>query len=355
MTNLVLGIVGALILVILLMLFRIQSLLSINTKSASDIGANSSNRFNGLLMLIVPILGAIAVIWYTPIAAESFLPEASSEHGLVTDRLFWISIAVISVMFIVTNAALFYFAYRYQYRKDKKASFYHDNPQLEVFWTIVPAVIMALLVFFGWKAWSDITSDPPEDALAVEIVGKQFNWYVRYPGEDGKLGKHDFRLINDGAGNELGVDFEDKASEDDFVPRELHIPVGKPVVFKIRARDVLHSVFAPHFRLKMDAVPGMRTQFHFVPTKTTAQMIAETGNPDFTYEIACAQICGRGHFAMRLIVVVEEEEEYEKWVAEQSTILEGNPDLKGKGLSDLRKKNLAKQKENTKKDKTASL
>jgi cytochrome c oxidase subunit 2 len=109
------------------------------------------------------------------------------------------------------------------------------------------------------------------------------------------------------------------------MPRELHIPVGKPVEFRIRARDVLHSVFAPHFRLKMDAVPGMPTRFWFVPTKTTAEMRIETGNPDFNYEIACAEVCGRAHFSMRLIVVVEEPEEYEKWKAEQEPWLSRFP------------------------------
>ena len=120
------------------------------------------------------------------------------------------------------------------------------------------------------------------------------------------------------------------------MPREIHLPKGKPVLLKIRARDVLHSVFLPHFRVKMDAVPGMPTQFWFVPTKTTAEMRAETGNPDFNYELACTEICGRGHFSMRLIVVVDEPAEYEQWKSEQGSFLSKNPDYISKIPEEMR-------------------
>src|SRR5690606_18298201 len=113
--------------------------------------------------------------------------------------------------------------------------------------------------------------------------------------------------------NEFGLDFTDRSSFDDFIPRELYLPKGRPVEIKIRARDVLHSFYLPHFRVKMDAVPGMPTRFGFTPTKTTEEMREETGNPDFNYELACAEVCGRGHFSMRMIVVVLEPEEYDKW------------------------------------------
>jgi cytochrome c oxidase subunit II len=129
------------------------------------------------------------------------------------------------------------------------------------------------------------------------------------------------------ASNEMGIDFTDKDSHDDFMPREIHIPVNQPILFKIRARDVLHSVFAPHFRLKMDAVPGMSTKFWFIPTKTTEEMKAETNNPNFKYEVACTEVCGKGHFAMRYIIVVETEEEYNKWLKEQEPLTKTNPEF----------------------------
>lgn len=349
MNSLIIGLAVVLILSILFLLFRIQALVTIVKGSHKRVGM--SNRINGALMLIVPITLLALTVWYSPIAAKSFLPEASSEHGIATDNLFWTSITIISLMFLITNAGLFWFAYRYQYKEGRQASFFHDNTRLEVFWTIVPAVIMALLVFFGWKTWSDIMREPPKEAVQVEIMGKQFAWQVRYPGKDGKLGNHDFRLIDDVAGNEFGIDFDDKASNDDFLARELYIPKGQPVLFKIRARDVLHSVFAPHFRVKMDAVPGMPTQFHFVPTKTTEEMRTQLNNPEFNYELACTEICGRGHFAMKFTIVVVEPEEFKKWYAEQTPFLETNPQFKGKGLSDLRKKTLAKKNTQEKEDK----
>ena len=117
-----------------------------------------------------------------------------------------------------------------------------------------------------------------------------------------------------------------KNSFDDFKSLELHLPANKEILLKIRAKDVLHSVFLPHFRVKMDAVPGMPTQFKFTVTKTTQQMRDELGNPNFNYELACAEICGRGHFSMKMSVVVEDEESYEKWKASQEAWLKQNPD-----------------------------
>jgi len=122
------------------------------------------------------------------------------------------------------------------------------------------------------------------------------------------------------------LDLTDKNSFDDFKSLELHIPKGKEVLLKIRAKDVLHSVYLPHFRVKMDAVPGMETSFKFVATKSTEDMRTETGNPNFNYEMACAEICGKGHFSMRFLVVVDEPEAYEKWKASQESWLKQNPD-----------------------------
>jgi cytochrome c oxidase subunit 2 len=235
---------------------------------------------------------------------------------------------------------LFYFSFRYRYREKNKALYFPHNSSLEKIWTIVPAIVMALLVFSGLKVWNKITSKPPADAEVIEIMGYQFAWKTRYPGNDQQLGAYDFRLVD--ATNVMGVDFRDKASFDDFEPRELHLPKGKAVLFKIRARDVIHSVYAPHFRLKMDAVPGMPTSFWFIPTKSTEDMRKETGNPNFNYEIGCAEICGRGHFAMRLLVVVDEPEQYEKWKAEQKSWLSSNPDYLAKVPADLKELALIK-------------
>jgi cytochrome c oxidase subunit 2 len=175
------------------------------------------------------------------------------------------------------------------------------------------------------QEWNYITTFPAENECEViEVMGKQFAWQVRYPGKDNKLGRYKFKAID--ATNEFGIDFTDSASFDDFVPRELHLPKGKKVLLRIRARDVIHSVFLPHFRVKMDAVPGMPTRFWFVPTKSTEEMRDITGNPKFNYELACTEICGRGHFAMRFLVVVDEPEDYEAWKASQNRWSEDNAD-----------------------------
>ncbi|WP_308701873.1 cytochrome c oxidase subunit II [Pontibacter ummariensis] len=264
----------------------------------------------------------------------------ASVHGDWTDSLFWTTMIIIGVVFVITQILLFWYSYKYKHQDDKKAYYYPHNNKLEIVWTMIPAVVMALLVFAGWKTWTKITSASPEDAVVIEVMGKQFSWMVRYPGPDGVLGDAKIPLVD--ATNQMGVDFSDQYALDDFMPREIHVPKGKPVLLKIRAQDVIHSVFMPHFRLKMDAVPGMPTKFWFVPTKTTYEMQNETGNPDFKYELACAEVCGRGHFAMRFIIVVDEPEDYEAWVAEQVPFVEEHPEILTKAETTPAKELVAK-------------
>lgn len=329
-------IVAALVLlfVVIGLLVRAQVLIDIFTKS-SERRVGLSNKINALLFPVFFVVGLIGFIYLSVTSRKYYLPESASEHGVRTDELFWITMGVITVVFIATHVLLFFFPYVYQFKENRKALFYPVNHRLEFIWTVIPAVVLSLLVFSGWKVWSDIMKEAPKDAVVVEIVGKQFNWLVRYPGKDLELGKHNFRKIDDL--NTVGIDFADKDAFDDFMAGEVHIPVGKPVLFKIRARDVLHSVFAPHFRLKMDAVPGMPTKFWFTPTKTTAQMKNETGNPDFTYEIACTEVCGRGHFGMRIPLVVHDEDEYNDWFKSQQSFLAKNPDYLKKVPENLKK------------------
>jgi cytochrome c oxidase subunit 2 len=317
---------------------RLQDVLkSIKKEDAVD-AVPSGNRVNGIMFLVVLVAGGGAILWSYLDAREYFLPIASSVHGRRTDDLFWFSMGILTIPFILVNFLIFFFSWKYQYKKGNKASFYPDNHKLELIWTIVPAIVMALLVFTGWKAWSDITSEAPSDAEVIEITGKQFNWIARYGGvNDNKLGNYNFKLID--AQNEVGIDLSDENSFDDFQnPSELHIPANRPVLLKIRARDVLHSVFIPHMRVKMDAVPGMPTKFWFVADKTTAEMRAETGNPNFDYEIACTEICGQGHFSMKMKLVVDDEATYKKWCSEQTTFLQTYPEYLAKVPANLKAK-----------------
>ncbi len=318
---------------------RLQGVLK-GVKSSDESGEPEGNKWNATLILIVLVLGLIGSVWSYLHAEQFFLPEASSVHGRRTDDLFWFSMGLLFIAFLIVNFLIFFFAWKYRYKKGRVAKFYPDNHKLELVWTVIPAIVMATLVITGYRAWTDITSEAPKDAEVIEITGKQFGWIARYGGVDNnKLGNYNYKLID--PQNEVGIDLTDENSFDDFTnPSELHIPANRPVLLKIRARDVLHSVFIPHMRVKMDAVPGMPTKFWFVADKTTAQMRAETGNPEFNYEIACAEICGSGHFGMKMTLVVDDEATYRKWVSEQKTFLETYPDFLSRVPDNLKAKAL---------------
>jgi cytochrome c oxidase subunit 2 len=288
-------------------------------------------------MLIFWLLFVILGSWSFLNAKPDFLPVAASEHGVKTDNMFWISMAVVTFAFFVSNTLLFYFAYKYRFNKNRKATFYPVNHKLELIWTVVPAIVMAILVFTGWRTWRDITSQAPSNAAVIELTGHQFGWYVRYAGvDDSQLGNVNYKLIDET--NSLGIDFTDKNSFDDFTATELHLPKGQPVLLKIRAQDVLHSVYLPFHRVKMDAVPGMPTKFWFIPTISTDEMRAKLGKPDFNFKVNCTEVCGRGHFGMSITVFVDEPEDYKKWVAEQKPFLATNPSYLDKVPANLKAK-----------------
>lgn len=324
MINLAVAISVLLVVVILVLLFRIQTLASVFTGSTQK-RIGQSNKINAILLLLFLLLGGAAFAWSYLKYEKDILIPVGSLHGVWIDEMFWLTMIILMIVFVITQALLFWYSYKFQHKADKRAFFFPHNNKLEIFWTVIPAIVMAILVFRGWKTWTTITNPAPQDAIVVEVVGKQFNWLVRYPGADNRLGVVKTSLI-DGT-NEFGMDFSDKNVNDDFVTNEIHIPKGKPVLFKIRSRDVMHSFYVPHFRAQMHAVPGMPTKFWLTPTKSTADMATETGNPDFKYELVCNQICGRGHFAMRAVIVVDEPEDYAKWVAQQKSFVESNPDL----------------------------
>ncbi|MCU0353190.1 MAG: cytochrome c oxidase subunit II [Cytophagales bacterium] len=333
-----------LILAILVTVFRVQLLINVSKKENETVG--TSNKVNAIIFPIFLVLGFAGAIWVSFYSDPYLLPEAQSIHGKRTDNLFWITMGVIGAVFFATHILLFWFPYKYQFKKERKATFYPHNNNLEIVWTVIPGIVLTVLVISGWWVWRDVMRDAPKDATVVELVGKQFNWIVRYPGDkqaligqaSPELGRYDYRLID--AVNEVGIDFTDANSFDDFMSTEIRIPKGKPVLLKIHARDVLHSVFMPHFRVKMDAVPGMQTRFWFVPEKTTAEMRAELNNPNFNYELACTEICGRGHFSMRTLIVVEEPEDYAKWVAAKKPFLAQNRDYLSQVPANLKEKAL---------------
>jgi cytochrome c oxidase subunit II len=264
------------------------------------------------------IVGLIGVWWCNDLYYKKTLfPQgAASEMGEKIDLMLYITIGVTGVVFVITQILLFWFAFKYQENDDNKVYYFPHNTKLELLWTTVPAIFLTVLVVFGLKYWFKITSDAPKDAVLVEVTGHQFGWEFRYPGPDGILGKKNFKLTK--GANSLGVDFNDPASLDDIhVGATMHIPVNKPIKFVINAQDVIHDVGLSHFRMKMDAVPGIPTTLWFTPLYTTEEMKVRSGNPNFVYELSCDQMCGKGHFSMRGVIIVESEADYKKWLAEQ--------------------------------------
>ncbi len=324
MMSLIIGLGVVLVLVILYLIFRIGNLVELIKGKNDDV--SSWNTVNAYLMMIFMIGSLVLFVWYSVTYFDSYNLPVASDHGVLTDYLFWVTMAISVVAFVVISIAMFWFTFKYRYNPERRASFMADDHRLEIVWTLIPAVVLALLIFTGLRAWSDITGPASKDAVVIELVGQQFLWTARYPGvKDSQLGKQNYKLID--ASNEFGLDLSDKNTFDDFKSLELHLPKGREVQLMIRAKDVLHSVFLPHFRVKMDAVPGMSTTFKFTPTKSTADMRAETGNPNFNYEMACAEVCGRGHFSMRFPVFVHDTyEDYEKWMASQEAWLKQNPE-----------------------------
>jgi cytochrome c oxidase subunit 2 len=278
-----------------------------------------NNRINAFLMMAFLVLG-LAGAWYCNelYFGKTLFPQGSaSVQGEEIDKMLYITIAITGVVFIITQVLLFWFAYKYQESDTRKSFYFPHNTKLELIWTTVPAIFLTVLVVFGLRFWFKTTGDAPKDAVVVEITGHQFAWEMRYPGKDGKLGKKNYKLYNQPSGNTLGVDFEDPESWDDLHTTEMHLPVGKPVKLVINAQDVIHDVGLSHFRLKMDAVPGIPTTMWFTPKYTTEEMKVRSGNPNFLYEISCDQMCGKGHFSMRGIIVVESEADYKKWLDAQ--------------------------------------
>lgn len=285
----------------------------------------SINRMMAWLLVIFFLLGLYGIWLCNHNLSDKMLPIAASAQGERYDEMFKITLIVTGIVFLITQTLLFWFAFRYQSTEKRTSFFYPHNNKLELVWTTVPAIAMAALVAVGLRNWMSMTAAAPKDAQIVEVVGKQFNWLIRYPGKDGVLGKRDFRKIND-ANNVLGLDWNDKDNLDDIISQngELHIVVGKPVRLIIGSRDVIHDVGLAHFRMKMDAVPGIVTTMWFTPTVTTDRMKEITHNPDFVYEISCDQMCGKGHYSMRGTVIVETEAEHEAWLAKQQSYYAAN-------------------------------
>ncbi|MCW1953483.1 MAG: cytochrome c oxidase subunit II [Flavobacteriia bacterium] len=313
-------------------------------KDDSQIANDNDNKYNGYLMFafLVFIYGITIFSFYK--YTKILLPQAASAHGDNYDFLMLVSFVIIFIVQTITQALLHYFAYKYRGGQGQKALYYADNNKLEVIWTMVPVVVLAGLILWGMYSWVQITDiNDEDDPIIIELYAQQFNWTARYGGQDNVLGEANVRLIDIDKVNVLGLDTSDSYASDDVIVKELHLPVGRKVNFKMRSQDVLHSAYMPHFRAQMNCVPGMITQFSYTPIITTEEMRqnpdvidkvkrtntiraerALNGEPnsdpwEFDYILLCNKICGKSHYNMQMKIIVETQEEFDAWMAEQKT------------------------------------
>jgi cytochrome c oxidase subunit 2 len=310
----------AVIVLIFVVIFQISKASEyVSVLKGEEVSRKQNNKINGFLMVAFLVLGLIGV-WYCNklyFGKTLLAVDAASVEGARVDSMLWLTIAVTGIVFIATQAVLFWFAFKYQETDKRKVFYFAHSNKLEVIWTIIPAIVLTILVIIGLRNWFLFTGEPPKEAMVVEVTGKQFNWIFRYPGKDGAFGKKYFKNIDEANGNSLGVIWDDQLSHDDVVTDKLILVKGRPVKLIIGSRDVIHDVGLSHFRLKMDAVPGIPTTMWFTPKYTTKEMKELTNNPNFVYEISCDQMCGNSHFSMRGIIDVIDQEEYDVWQAKQ--------------------------------------
>ena len=349
MTSLLVIIVLVLLAVALWQLTKIFDLTQVGSSTdGSEVATDNDNNVQGYLMF-----GFLAFIYIFTIYGlikwgNLVLHTPASAHGGEVDNLMNITWILIFTVQAITQVLVHYFAFKYRGKKGQKALFFADNNKLELIWSVIPAVVLAGLILYGLYAWTNIMFvDEDEDTVVIELYAQQFNWKARYAGPDNVLGKANVRYI-EGA-NAVGVDLSDPYAQDDVVVTELHIPVGKKILFKMRSQDVLHSAYMPHFRAQMNCVPGMVTQFAFEPIYTTAQyrelpfMVEKVANINairakksaelvakgepaldpytFDYLLLCNKICGASHYNMQMKIVVDTPEDYKAWLKDKATVV----------------------------------
>jgi cytochrome c oxidase subunit 2 len=259
-------------------------------------------------------LALLALIWLITIVSTYFfvaktwwLPAGASAAAGWIDHQFAITFVIMGIVFVAAQFALGYVVWKYRDRPSAPpVSYSHGNTTLEITWTALTTILFVGLNLMGSSVWASQRFDPPEaGAVQVEVTGMQFAWYFRYPGPDGTYAKTKASLMDPSAGGEaaVGLDTSDPSSKDDVVTGTMYLPVNREVDLSMRSVDVIHNFFVPQLRFKQDAVPGLNIHMHFKPTA-----IGE-------YEIACAELCGLGHYKMHGMVHVVSQEDFDKWLA----------------------------------------
>lgn len=257
----------------------------------------------GLVILAVSLAGLVLSLYATQ---RWWLPPLAVEEFASTDRLLTLVFILITLVFLGVHLVLGILLMRNAARGKERAAYFHESTKLELTWTIAPAVILVLLTVAGGVLWWGYKVSPAEAAaepVTVQVTAQQFGWQVHYPGPDGEFGRTSPEFVD--AKNPLGLDPDDpKGADDVYAMNRLALPVDRPVHVVLRSKDVIHSFFIPDFRVKQDAVPGRVTDAYFTPTKAGE------------YELACAELCGAGHYLMRAEVLVMSEEDFQNWLAD---------------------------------------
>jgi cytochrome c oxidase subunit 2 len=266
-----------------------------------------------LVALVVWIVAAgLAIPFFTH---WWWLPETITAHGRAVDSQFNLTLIGTGIIFILAQGSLGYAILRFGRKRKEPADYVHGNDRWEVLWTTATTVVFVGLTLMGYSVWAEARfveredTTPSADRVLIEVTGQQFVWNMRYPGRDGKFGPLDIKLINDAMGNPLGVDRNNPDGKDDVMVPRMAVPVNHEIELLLRTKDVIHDFFVPELRIKLDTVPGLIAKLRFRPEKVG------------TYEIACSELCGLGHYKMRSFLDVMESADYEKWLAEQYSYL----------------------------------
>ena len=268
----------------------------------------------GLLLAIV--VWAITLALSIPFVTQTWwMPEPITALGREIDSTFMITLVFTGVIFLLAQVALGYAVWRYGRKSDEPASDTHGSDKLEILWTVAAAVIFVGLALYGYTVWAETrfieqkAVQQSEDRLVVEVTGQQFVWNMRYTGPDNEFGPTDISLIDDAAGNPVGLDRSGSGGADDIMVPEMRVPVNKDVEVLLKSKDVLHNFFVPELRIKLDTVPGLVGKLAFNAEK------------EGVFEIVCSELCGLGHYKMRSFLHVVSQEEYDAWIEEQASYL----------------------------------
>ena len=336
------------------------------------------NNLNAKMMLGFMFALFISFIYLMATYGWTGRGIAASVEGKETDWLLNLNFVIIIMIFFFTNFLLFFFTYKYVRKPGVKAFYYPHNNKLEMLWTVVPAIVLAVIIILGLKTWNDLVAPTGKEAIRVELFSKQFDWTARYAGQDNTLGKYDYKLttdnnelallttntidsainnmmngsngiskiqkllnnrdtiLNDSTSNALRQDLSrkerlyrllaqmkanhnaklDASAWDDIIQKDtLVLCKGVQYEISLRAKDVIHSAYFLHMRAQMNAVPGMPTRLKFTPSMTTEEMRKVKNDAAFNYVLMCNKICGGAHYKMKMVVVVKDKAAYKAWIA----------------------------------------